>query len=81
MRKPQEEEEEKKKKKTKERAAGSQEEGESGNSCGHPINFKLTEPFPRLPAGLRRRLLFMEIKANLIYLSDVIVIVIVRLRA
>lgn len=57
----------------KNRAAGSQEEEESGNRYGHPINFKLTEPFLQVTLGLRRQLLFTEIKANLNYLFKMIV--------
>lgn len=49
----------------KNRAAGSQEDEESGNSYGHPINFNLTELFLHLTVGLRRGMLFTEIKANL----------------
>lgn len=50
----------------KNRAAGSQEEEEeSGNSCGHPINFKLAEPFLQQTVRLRRRLPFAENQSKL----------------
>lgn len=51
----------------KNRAAGSQEEHEAGNSCGHPINFKPAESLLQLTAGLGRRAVVSEgeIKAKI----------------